>query len=100
MINDDTEFAPDFLQNAVDLMQDRDWIMLLAWCYCRKTACLLRLAQAPEPARRMGENAWHISREKYCIEAYASRIYEICCSALGRQPQGGDEPPPSAGGNQ
>ena len=41
MINDDTEFEPDFLQNAVHLMQDRDRTMLLAWCYCRETGRLI-----------------------------------------------------------
>jgi len=41
IINDDTEFEADFLQNAVGLMQGRDRTMLLAWCYCRDTGKLL-----------------------------------------------------------
>lgn len=60
--------------------------------------CMLRLAQAPEQARRMGEKGWHLSREKYCIESYASRIHAICCGVLGRQPGGDEEPSERAGG--
>lgn len=41
MINDDTEYEPDFLQNAVHLLQDRDQTMLLAWCYCKETGKLV-----------------------------------------------------------
>jgi len=41
IINDDTEFDPDFLQKAVDLMQRLDRAMLLAWCYCGATGKLL-----------------------------------------------------------
>lgn len=41
IINDDTEFEADFLQNAVDLMHWRDRTMLLAWCYCGASRKLL-----------------------------------------------------------
>lgn len=41
MINDDTEFEPDFLQNAVSLLSGRQRAMLQAWCYCREDGGLI-----------------------------------------------------------
>ena len=41
MINDDTEFTPEFLQSAVHLMQDPNRTILVAWCYCRETGRLV-----------------------------------------------------------
>lgn len=41
IINDDTEFEPDFLQNARDVMCNREQTLLLAKCYCRDSGRLL-----------------------------------------------------------
>lgn len=41
IINDDTEFEPDFLEGAAALLRHRDRTMLLAWCYCREDGRLL-----------------------------------------------------------
>ena len=41
MINDDTEFAPDFLERALSLLRGRERSMLQAWCYCRASGDLI-----------------------------------------------------------
>jgi predicted SAM-dependent methyltransferase len=41
IINDDTEFEADFLQNAICYLRSRERTLLLAWCYCRESGRLL-----------------------------------------------------------
>lgn len=41
IINDDTEFEVDFLQNAISFLSSRERTLLLAWSYCRENGCLL-----------------------------------------------------------
>jgi glycosyltransferase involved in cell wall biosynthesis len=64
-------------------------------------ASMLRLVEAPELARRMGENGWRTARERYSIEACAKRVYQICCAAVTRGRQGGGNAQGAcAGGNR
>lgn len=43
-------------------------------------ACMRRLVENPEWARKLGKNAWYVARKKYSIETYAEKIYNILLS--------------------
>lgn len=40
-------------------------------------ACMVRYAAAPDLAWQHGQAAWHISRRRHSIEAYAAQIHEV-----------------------
>jgi glycosyltransferase involved in cell wall biosynthesis len=43
-------------------------------------ACMRRFLENPSWARELGENAWQVARQKYCVEAYAKNVYEVLLS--------------------
>ena len=42
--------------------------------------CMKRLVLNPKWARQLGENGWHIARQKYCTENYAQQVYDVLLS--------------------
>jgi len=44
--------------------------------------CMRRFMQDPSWARQLGENGWHVAREKYTVEAYAASVYTVLVSVL------------------
>jgi len=45
--------------------------------------CMRRLVEDPSWARQLGINGWRLAREKYTIEAYAERVYQVLVSVSG-----------------
>jgi glycosyltransferase involved in cell wall biosynthesis len=48
--------------------------------YEELVVCMKQLLQNPTWTKQLGENAWRIARQNYCIEEYAQKIYEILSS--------------------
>lgn len=42
--------------------------------------CMKKFVENPDWARKLGENAWHIARREYSIEAYAQKVYQVLLS--------------------
>ncbi len=45
-------------------------------------ACMERCIADPAWARTLGENGWHVARERYTVEAYAAQVYEVLASIV------------------
>jgi glycosyltransferase involved in cell wall biosynthesis len=45
-------------------------------------SCMRQFMQNPAWARQLGNNGWHVAREKYTIEAYAKSFYKVLSSVL------------------
>lgn len=45
-------------------------------------SCMRRFIQNPSWARQLGNNGWHVAREKYTIEAYARSYYKVLSSIV------------------
>ena len=46
--------------------------------------CMMRFIENPGWARQLGENGWHVAREKYSIEIYSESVYQVLCSVRNR----------------
>jgi glycosyltransferase involved in cell wall biosynthesis len=44
--------------------------------------CMLHFIENPAWACQLGENGWHIAREKYSIERYAQQVYDVIQSVV------------------
>lgn len=44
--------------------------------------CMIRFIVNPEWARQLGDSGWHVAREKYSIETYSRKVYQVLCSIL------------------
>ncbi len=42
--------------------------------------CMRQFVMNPPWARRLGDNGWHVARQKYSVETYAKSIYEVLLS--------------------
>lgn len=45
-------------------------------------ACMKLFVENPDWAKTLGENAWRVAREKYSIETYAQKVYEVLISVV------------------
>ena len=54
--------------------------------------CMSAFVANPTWAKSLGENVWHVAREEYTIEKYASRIYDVLLSVLNRQRESEGQP--------
>jgi predicted SAM-dependent methyltransferase len=70
IINDDTEFEPDFLQNAYDFMCNCEQTLLLAKCYCRDSGRLL-------------DAGVHVDWSKFTFEQATASTEINCLSTRG-----------------
>ena len=50
--------------------------------YRELAICMKRFIDNPTWAQQLGENAWKIAREKYCVESYTSDVYNVLKSVL------------------
>lgn len=44
--------------------------------------CMKRFIENPNWARKLGDNGWYVAREKYSIETYSKKIYDIILSVV------------------
>ncbi|MEM8779197.1 MAG: glycosyltransferase, partial [Cyanobacteria bacterium P01_G01_bin.49] len=43
-------------------------------------SCMQKFVENPNWAKQLGENAWHVAREKYCTEIYVQKVYQVLSS--------------------